>query len=125
MSAGLMLEHMSDLPPDLSRLRTLQTYLQLQLADVAAAIEAAERGGGGVEQPGAPAGSAPAGDGELRWWRLVPGRPGHPGGTLHRGDCAQPGGALLSLVEARLALDEEGVRPCSRCNPQDRVRRAG
>ncbi|MET9648557.1 DUF6233 domain-containing protein [Streptomyces syringium] len=58
---------------------------------------------------------------DLKWWRFIS-RPGAPGGTLHRGDCrTSTGGALLSLREARLILDEPGVAPCPQCRPQDRV----
>ncbi|MFF5131090.1 DUF6233 domain-containing protein [Streptomyces syringium] len=58
---------------------------------------------------------------ELRWWRFIS-RPGATGGTLHRGDCrTSTGGALLSLREARMILDEPGVVPCPQCRPQDRV----
>ncbi|MEW2577787.1 DUF6233 domain-containing protein [Streptomyces syringium] len=65
---------------------------------------------------------APGGGAEdLKWWRFIS-RPGTPGGTLHRGDCrTSTGGALLSLREARLILDEPGVAPCPQCRPQDRV----
>ncbi|GAA0454589.1 DUF6233 domain-containing protein [Streptomyces stramineus] len=59
---------------------------------------------------------------ELKWWRFIS-RPTSAGGVLHRGDCpASSGGALLPLNEARLILDEKGVRPCPQCHPESRLR---
>ncbi len=82
----------------------LRTYLRLQLAGV-------ERRIGELEHTT-----------ETGWWRLVPGRPGRPGGILHRGDCALPGGVKLSLTEARIALDEQDVQACNRCGAAERLR---
>lgn len=118
---------MSDLPPDLPRLRTLQTYLGLQLQQVNARIEDLEKT---ARTPDASPSPPPAKSGpeaaqgaalaELRWWRFVPNR-GTPGGVLHRGDChLASGGALLNLTEARLILDE-GARPCDGCCPEVRL----
>ncbi len=128
---------MSDLPPDLDRLRVLQIYLRMQLAEVDARIKAAEqteqRHAGqrpGEATPTSQPAAAPEGGraqpdpgAELKWWRFIPGRSGAGGGVLHRGDCrTSSGGALLSTTEASLMLDEPHVKPCPSCQPQTRLR---
>ncbi|GAA1906154.1 DUF6233 domain-containing protein [Streptantibioticus ferralitis] len=122
-------EHVSEpLPPDLYRLRTLQTYLRLQLDAVNTHIEQLEQVRRTKEQHArrstrqreeAPSTAVP--DDGLRWWRFAPDRSGRGGGTLHRGDCHSGAGALLSLAEARAIL-AEGARPCQNCRPEDRLR---
>lgn len=89
------------LPPDLDRLRTLRTYLAIQLSAVDAAI--AE-----LDPP----------DG----WRLQPRRTpaGQPRrAVLHRGDCWIRDGKPLSRAEAKIALDDsEVVEACGACYPE-------
>lgn len=117
---------MSDLPPDLNRLQVLRTYLRLQLEAVDARIRQIERAPNGTRPtargaaPARPARGQEAAT-ELRWWRFVHAGPGNVGGTLHRGDCRDAaGGALLTLTEAKLIL-EEGARPCQQCAPEARL----
>ncbi len=113
---------MSDLPPDLNRLQVLRTYLRLQLEAVDTRIREIER------TPDAARGAASVRPArgqeaakELRWWRFVHAGAGSVGGTLHRGDCRHAaGGALLTLTQARLIL-EEGARPCEQCAPETRL----
>jgi hypothetical protein len=117
---------MSDLPPDLPRLRTLETYLALQLDQVRARIreqEEAARAAGqaprGAADSDQESGDAGADDG-VAWWKLVPGRPA----VLHRGDCPSAGsGPTITRSVARTALkDRVDGKPtataCTRCHPE-------
>lgn len=93
------------LPPDLPRLRTLETYLEVQLQLVRERIARLEQ----PQQPG---------------WRLVPrrapaGQPRHA--VLHRGDCWMQGGHALTRREAELALDEDAVEACDICHPEEEL----
>ncbi|MDT0270601.1 DUF6233 domain-containing protein [Streptomyces sp. DSM 44915] len=94
------------LPPDLPRLRVLETALRLALAEVQQAIQAAE------EQEAARA----------RWWiSWQRRRPGvRPSGVLHRADCWWRGKADLSDERVRALLDEHGERieMCPACQPR-------
>ncbi|WP_269858198.1 DUF6233 domain-containing protein [Streptomyces sp. RPT161] len=113
---------MSDLPPDLNRLQVLRTYLRLQLEAVDARIREIERAPGAARgvASGHPVHGKEAAN-ELKWWRFAPDGAGNVGGTLHRGDCRHAvGGALLTLTQARLIL-EEGARPCRQCGPEARL----
>lgn len=102
---------MNELPPDLPRLHTLETYLQLQLQAVRSRIAEIE-----TAAPTTPA-TLPA-EATPGWWRLQPNRAGRGGGILHRGDCPHAGGARLSRAEALIALSEPGVEMCEQCQPQ-------
>lgn len=95
---------MNGLPPDLPRLRTLETYLELQLRQVREAI-------GRLEQPQAP---------QAEGWVLqhIPSTRDQPINWLHRADCHLAKGARLNRREAALALAEPGVRPCDACHPE-------
>jgi hypothetical protein len=123
-----MLERMSDLPPDLDRLRTLETYLRLQLDAVRAAIHRAEQDAPpvGDRSPRALAAAerqrradAVPSDDSIRWWKLAPGRPA----TLHRGDCTTAGtGPTITRSMARAALTDERdgaatAVACGHCRP--------
>lgn len=119
---------MSELPPDLGRLRTLETYLQLQLDAVRAAIRRAEQEAPpvGDRSPRAQAAAerqrradAVPADDSVRWWKVAPGHPA----TLHRGDCTAAGaGPTITRSMAIAALtDEHDGQPtavaCGRCRP--------
>lgn len=104
---------MSELPPDLPRLQTLETYLQLQLNAVRAAIA--------QHQQPKPEGYT------LQVMRT---RPDTPLSWLHRAGCPTGGGHALSRSEALIALEEPGVRLCDGCRPDqeltaERPRRSG
>ncbi|MGK5729745.1 DUF6233 domain-containing protein [Streptomyces sp. URMC 124] len=95
---------MNDLPPDLPRLRTLETYLELQLQQVREAIQRQERA-----------------QAEEEGWTLqrIPSGKGHPLLWLHRTSCHLAKGARLSRQEAVLALGEPGVRVCDGCHADE------
>ncbi|MFG2684219.1 DUF6233 domain-containing protein [Streptomyces sp. NPDC048392] len=103
---------MTDLPPDLPRLRTLETWLALTLDEVRAAIRLAEQR-------------------EAEQQRAVQDRPQPPDWLLetslnrdsppvqvHQGDCWNRGKRTrgISLDETRRAI-AEGVKPCGVCRP--------
>lgn len=99
---------MSELPPDLPRLRTLETYLRMQLSAVRARINQ-------LQQP------QPEGY-RLQTMRT---RPDTPLSWLHRAGCPTGGGHRLSRSEALIALDEPNVRPCDGCRPDQELRGEG
>ncbi|WP_031057860.1 DUF6233 domain-containing protein [Streptomyces sp. NRRL F-5702] len=109
---------MRDLPPDLERLRVLETWLLLSLDRVREQIAAVEREARQHRAPAPPAGSPgppkPA-------WGIADAGLGIPAPEVHRGDCWARGAALrpVSAEEARTAL-AEGVQACEVCRP-DRV----
>jgi hypothetical protein len=105
-------DRVTDLPPDLPRLRTLETWLAYTLAEVRKAIEAAEqrereRERGIQNRPAPPD------------WLLELGlnRDGPPV-QVHAGGCWSAGKRSrgISRDEARRAL-VEGVKPCGACRP--------
>jgi len=103
---------MSELPPDLPRLQTLETYLRLQLVAVRAAIAQLQ------QQP------------EGYTLQVMRTRPDTPLSWLHRAGCPTGGGPELSRSEALIALGEPGVQPCDGCRPDrelaaERPRRSG
>ncbi|MFJ9671292.1 DUF6233 domain-containing protein [Streptomyces sp. NPDC101221] len=103
---------MTDLPPDLPRLRTLETWLALTLDQVRAAIRLAEqreveRQRGERDRPKPPD------------WLLELGlNRDSPPVQVHQGDCWNSGKRTrgISLDEARRAITE-GVKPCDVCRP--------
>lgn len=106
---------MSDLPPDLPRLRALEawlagqaapnetvaTFLRLQLAAVRARIAEVE--------PAEPAGFV------VQRMRTGPDR---PLAYLHRSGCWVASGPVLGPEEARAALGRPGVLACDACRPE-------
>ncbi|WHM30154.1 DUF6233 domain-containing protein [Streptomyces sp. BPPL-273] len=103
---------MTSLPPDLQRLRTLETWLAYTLDEVRAAIAAAEQREreeqrGKRDRPRPPD------------WLLELGlNRDSPPVQVHQGDCWNQGKRTrgISLDEARRAISE-GVKPCSACRP--------
>ncbi|MGW2169374.1 DUF6233 domain-containing protein [Streptomyces sp. NPDC001705] len=103
---------MTDLPPDLPRLRTLETWLAYTLDEVRAAIRQAERREaerqrGIRDRPRPPD------------WLLETGlNQNSPPVQVHQGDCWNRGRRTrgISLDEARRAITE-GVTPCDVCRP--------
>ncbi|MET9393438.1 DUF6233 domain-containing protein [Streptomyces sp. NPDC006624] len=103
---------MTDLPPDLLRLRTLETYLALLLAEVRQAIARAERRQA-EEQRGAER-RPPAPD-----WLLEQGlNRDVPPVQVHVGDCWNRGKRSRGVTrdEALRAL-ADGVKACGACRP--------
>ncbi|MFF9458069.1 DUF6233 domain-containing protein [Streptomyces flaveolus] len=107
---------MTDLPPDLPRLRTLETWLAYALADVRTAIAAAEQREA-QRQHGIQARPAPPD------WLLEQGlNRDSPPVQVHVGDCWNAGKRTrgISRDEARRAL-VEGVKPCGACRPDSEL----
>ncbi|WP_093714180.1 DUF6233 domain-containing protein [Actinacidiphila alni] len=108
---------MSELPPDLPRLRVIETHLRLQLAEVQQAIATAERKAQREAGRPLPRIQPPAG---MEWWRLEPIQ-GDRMPILHRHGC--PGSteqmSPLNRGAARdsLANPAYPATPCPRCRP--------
>ncbi|MBZ6102652.1 DUF6233 domain-containing protein [Streptomyces olivaceus] len=103
---------MTDLPPDLPRLRTLETWLALTLDQVRAAIDAAEQRET-ERQRGQEARPTPPD------WLLELGlNRDSPPVQVHAGDCWNKGKRTrgISLDEARHAISD-GIKPCGACRP--------
>jgi len=116
-----------DLPPDLARLRTLETWAAHYLTRIRARIAAVERQQA-QSQPAptptaAPASRPAAGSGRARTpdWGLAEAGIGAPVTEVRRGDC-WAGGRSLVAVSAERARAElaGGAQPCAVCRP-DRV----
>lgn len=107
---------MTDLPPDLPRLRTLETWLALTLDEVRRAIAAAEqreaeRGHGIQARPPAPD------------WLLETGlNRDSPPVQVHIGDCWNAGKRTrgINRDEALRAL-ADGVKACGACRPDSEL----
>ncbi|MGW1439866.1 DUF6233 domain-containing protein [Streptomyces griseus] len=113
---------MSDLPPDLDRLRTLETWLALSLKRVREEIAAAERPAQPRRSPRPPATGRAAVPRRERTpdWGISSAGIGAPVAEIHRGDCFT-GGAMQPLSAERAQAElADGVQPCGVCRP-DRV----
>lgn len=110
------LEHVNDLPPDLPRLRTLETWLTLQLAQVRAAIAAAEKRE--AERQRGIAARPPAPD-----WLLEAGlNRDSPPVYVHVGGCHMAGKRSRGIARgAALRALTEGVPACSHCRPDSEL----
>lgn len=107
---------MNDLPPDLPRLRTLETWLQLTLDQVRRAIAAAERREA-ERQRGVEA-RPPAPD-----WLIELGlNRDAPPVQVHVGDCWNSGKRTRGIGrdEALRAL-ADGVKACGACRPDSEL----
>ncbi|MET8940403.1 DUF6233 domain-containing protein [Streptomyces rubiginosohelvolus] len=114
-----------DLPPDLARLRTLETWAAHYLTRIRARIAAVERQQ--AQQPPAPTAAPPvrsaAGPGRVRTpdWGLAEAGIGVPATEIHRGDCWARGKTLVPVsVERARAELAGGAQSCAVCRP-DRV----
>lgn len=112
MARHTRLERVNDLPPDLPRLRTLETWLTLTLDRVRAQIAAAEqrekeRRQGEARRPPTPD------------WVLELGiGVGAPPSEVHVGGCYAAGKRRREISrEQALALLADGVRACTHCRP--------
>jgi hypothetical protein len=106
----------TDLPPDLPRLRVLETWLALTLADVRRAIADAERRER-EQQRGAKARPAPSD------WLLEVGlnRNSQPA-RVHVGGCWNSGKRSRGVTqEEALRALVDGVRACSACRPDTKL----
>ena len=108
--SGIRIERMSELPPDLPRLRTLETWLQLTLDRVRTAITTAEQ----VEAQQQRAVPPPPPDWVLQLSIGGEGQPiaVHVGGCRSAGKRARP----ISRDQAMRAVSE-GLEPCGLCRP--------
>ncbi|MET9445458.1 DUF6233 domain-containing protein [Streptomyces sp. NPDC006610] len=102
---------MTDLPPDLPRLRTLERWLALALAEVRQAIAVAEQRE--AERQRGIAARPPAPD-----WLLEQGLTGRVPVYVHAGGCHMAGrrSRPATAGQARQAL-AEGVDACPHCRP--------
>ncbi|MFE2204540.1 DUF6233 domain-containing protein [Streptomyces rubiginosohelvolus] len=110
-----------DLPPDLPRLRTLETRAAHYLTRIRARIAA-------VEEQQTPASTAAparpaAGPGRAHTpdWGLAEAGIGVPVTEIHRGDCWARGRSLVAVSAERARAElADGAQPCAVCRP-DRV----
>lgn len=105
------LERVSDLPPDLPRLRTLETWLGLSLQRVRQRIAEVERRE--AEQEEGARRRPPAPD-----WLIERGLQGHHAVYVHVGGCHMAGKRSVPVAreQARQALTA-GVDACPHCRP--------
>ncbi|MFE7566189.1 DUF6233 domain-containing protein [Streptomyces sp. NPDC057539] len=110
---------MFDLPPDLPRLRTLETYARLQLHLITEAIKAAERRDTGDRSPAKPQEPSRPPAPAAPDWLVEPGITAHPSATVHVGDCWVPGKKARPATreQAVEALGEHGGEACDVCRP--------
>ncbi|WP_030663801.1 DUF6233 domain-containing protein [Streptomyces rimosus] len=101
---------MSELPPDLPRLRTLETWLRLQLTAVRARIQFLEQ-----QERDRPAPVRPPRPDWLLETERLGGRNGRPV-RVHVGGCGQARGRAISREQAVDALGQ-GVEACYGCRP--------
>ncbi|MEV5592254.1 DUF6233 domain-containing protein [Streptomyces sp. NPDC052496] len=101
---------MTELPPDLTRLRTLETWLGIQLADVRARIQQVEQ-----QERHRPEPIRPAQPDWLLETARLSGRRGDPL-YVHDGACRAGKGKAITREEAMQAL-VQGVEPCPYCRP--------
>ncbi|MCX4704387.1 DUF6233 domain-containing protein [Streptomyces sp. NBC_01373] len=106
---------MHDLPPDLPRLRTLETWLQLNLAQVRQAIAAAEQREAerqrGIEH------RPPTPD-----WMIQYSLGGRHPLHVHTGGCHMAGPRPKGVTrEAALRALADGVTACSHCRPDSEL----
>ncbi|WP_031086784.1 DUF6233 domain-containing protein [Streptomyces sp. NRRL WC-3549] len=108
---------MSDLPPDLPRLRTLEHWLALSLDRVRARIAEVET----RETAMRPVRVLPQGPEWVMSYLRVRGSP--LADSVHIGDCklAGPQKRPLSGDDARRALTEGGIRACEVCRPDSEL----
>ncbi|MFF2306040.1 DUF6233 domain-containing protein [Streptomyces sp. NPDC058128] len=108
---------MSELPPDLPRLRTLEHWLVLSLARVRERIAEVETREAALR----PVRPRPEGPGWGLSFLREGGRP--VADSIHIGDCPMtaPHRRPLSREEARQALTAGGIRACDICRPDSEL----
>ncbi|MGW0669738.1 DUF6233 domain-containing protein [Streptomyces sp. NPDC002746] len=117
---------MGDLPPDLERLRTLETWLAFSLKRVREEITAVERSAQPRRAPQPPAAARPARPRRTPTpdWGISAVGIGAPVAEIHRGDCFA-GGRSLQPISAERARAElaDGVQACGTCRPDNVLNR--
>ncbi|WP_079134382.1 DUF6233 domain-containing protein [Streptomyces sp. EN16] len=108
---------MYDLPPDLDRLRTLETWLTLTLDRVRQQIKTLEQ----RQQPQQPAPQpppAPPPRPRTPDWGITEAGIGTPTTEIHRGNC-WAAGKTLTPITAERARNElaDGAKSCDACRP--------
>ncbi|MEU3703614.1 DUF6233 domain-containing protein [Streptomyces anulatus] len=120
---------MGDLPPDLQRLRTLETWLTLPLQRVREQIAAVERPAQPRRAPQPPAAAArPAGPQRPPTpdWGIVDAGAGAPATEIHRGDCWATGKTLRPISAERARVEfADGAQACEVCRPDTVLCRPG
>ncbi|MFE6787915.1 DUF6233 domain-containing protein [Streptomyces sp. NPDC057680] len=108
---------MSELPPDLPRLRTLEHWLVLSLSQVRERIAEVETREAALR----PVRPRPEGPGWVLSFLREGGRP--VADSIHIGDCrlAARHRRPLSRDEARQALTDGGIRACDICRPDSEL----
>ncbi|MEU4181020.1 DUF6233 domain-containing protein [Streptomyces sp. NPDC026589] len=113
---------MGDLPPDLDRLRTLETWLVLSLERVREQIAAVERPAQPqrARWPSAAARCAGPHRTPMPDWGISSVGIGRPVVEVHRGDCFT-GGEMMQPISAERARAElaDGVQACGVCRPDN------
>ncbi|MGW6650595.1 hypothetical protein AMK23_34185 [Streptomyces sp. CB02130] len=119
-----------DLPPDLVRLRTLETWAAHYLTRIRARIAAVERQQSQQQTPAptaAPSGPA-VGPSRARTpdWGLAEAGIGVPTTEIHRGDCWARGRSLVAVSAERARAElADGAQPCGVCRPDTVLNRLG
>ncbi|MEU9927301.1 DUF6233 domain-containing protein [Streptomyces anulatus] len=117
---------MGDLPPDLDRLRILETWLVLSLRRVREQIAAVERPARPERASRPPAAARPARPRRTPTpdWGISTAGIGAPVAEIHRGDCFAGGKPLqpISTERARAEL-ADGVQACGVCRPDSVLNR--
>ncbi|MGW6588437.1 DUF6233 domain-containing protein [Streptomyces globisporus] len=112
-----------DLPPDLPRLRTLETWAANYLTRIRMRIAAVEQQQAQSQRPPAPtAAPAPPAAGPRRMqkpaWGLTEAGIGTPVTEIHRGDCWAGGKTLRTVSEGRARAElASGAQACTVCRP--------
>ncbi|MGW6463644.1 DUF6233 domain-containing protein [Streptomyces rubiginosohelvolus] len=113
-----------DLPPDLPRLRTLETWAAHYLTRIRTRIAAVERQQAPV--PTAAHAQATVGPGRARTpdWGLAEAGIGVPITEVHRGDCWARGRSLVAVSAERARAElADGAQPCAVCSPDRMLNR--
>ncbi|ROV68781.1 DUF6233 domain-containing protein [Streptomyces globisporus] len=118
-----------DLPPDLARLRTLETWAVHYLARIRTRIAAVERQQAQPQPAPAPtAAPAPPAAGPRRArtpdWGITETGVGTSAAEVHQGDCWATGRALRPVTAERARAElAGGTRACAVCRPDRILRR--
>ncbi|MFJ6363396.1 DUF6233 domain-containing protein [Streptomyces globisporus] len=102
------------MPPDLGRLRTLETWLTLTLDRVRQQIKDAEQ----RQQPAPTPPPAPTPRSRTPDWGIVQAGIGTSTTEIHRGDCWAAGKTLQPITAERARTElADGAKSCDACRP--------